>query len=82
MQNKQEDSKRCKSIIELQKEINYYKSKERLYKIQLIEKQETIKALKELKSYYENIKKNHKEIPPEIFRKDQIFDPKLSLIHI
>ena len=76
VQNKQEDSKRCKSIIELQKEINYYKSKERLYKIQLIEKQETIKALKELKSYYENIKKNHKEIPPEIFRKDQIFAPK------
>ena len=47
VQNKQEDSKRCKSIIELQKEINYYKSKERLYKIQLIEKQAIRKLLEE-----------------------------------
>ena len=82
-QNKVEEQKKSKSIIELQKELNYYKSKERIYKIQLIEKQETIKALKELKSYYENIKKNHKETPSNIFRKDQIFDQKtLKLIYI
>ena len=36
----QEEPKKYKSIIELQKEINSYKNKERLYKMQLIEKQE------------------------------------------
>ena len=71
-----EEPKKYKSIIELQKEINYYKNKERIYKLQLIEKQKKINELKELKSYYENIKKSHKEAPPNLFRKDQIFDVK------
>ena len=73
-QPQQEDQKKSKSIIELQKEINYYKNKERVYKLQLIEKQKKINELKELKSYYENIKKNHKDTPPDLFRKDQLFD--------
>ncbi len=72
----QEEQKKNKSIIELQKEINYYKNKERVYKLQLIEKQKKIKELKELKSYYENIKKSHKENPSNLFRNDQIFDAK------
>ena len=72
----QDEPKKYKSIIELQKEINCYKNKERLYKIQLIEKQKKINALKELKSYYENIKNYHKQCPPDKFRKDHIFDPK------
>ena len=72
----QEEQKKNKSIIELQKEINYYKNKERVYKLQLIEKQKKIKELKELKSYYENIKKSHKENPSYLFRNDQIFDTK------
>ena len=72
----QEEQKKNKSIIELQKEINYYKNKERVYKLQLIEKQKKIKELKELKSYYENIKKSHKENPSNLFRNDQIFDTK------
>ena len=72
----QDESKKYKSIIELQKEINCYKNKERLYQIQLIEKQKKINALKELKSYYENIKNYHKQCPPDKFRKDHIFDPK------
>jgi len=55
----QEEPKKYKSIIELQNEINFYKNKERLYKIQLIEKQKKIDELKELKSYYENIKNFH-----------------------
>ena len=71
-----EEQKKNKSIIELQKEINYYKNKERVYKLQLIEKQKKIKELKELKSYYENIKKSHKENPPNLFRNDQLFDAK------
>jgi hypothetical protein len=75
-QQQQEDQKKYKSIIELQKEINYYKNKERVYKLQLIEKQKKINELKELKSYYESIKKYHKETPPDLFRKDQIFDMK------
>ena len=75
-QPQQEETKKYKSIIELQKEINYYKNKERIYKLQLIEKQKKINELKELKSYYENIKKSHKEAPPNLFRKDQIFDVK------
>ena len=72
----QDEPKKYKSIIELQKEINCYKNKERLYQIQLIEKQKKINALKELKSYYENIKNYHKQCPPDKFRKDHIFDPK------
>lgn len=75
-QPQQEEPKKYKSIIELQKEINYYKNKERVYKLQLIEKQKKINELKELKSYYENIKKSHKENPPNLFRKDQLFDIK------
>ena len=75
-QPQQEEQKNNKSIIELQKEINYYKNKERVYKLQLIEKQKKIKELKELKSYYENIKKSHKENPSNLFRNDQIFDAK------
>ena len=55
---------------------NYYKNKERVYKLQLIEKQKKINELKELKSYYENIKKSHKENPSNLFRNDQIFDAK------
>ena len=70
----QEEPKKYKSIIELQKEINYYKNKERVYKLQLVEKQKKINELKELKSYYENIKKYHKENPSNFFRKDQLFD--------
>jgi len=75
-QPQQEEQKNNKSIIELQKEINYYKNKERVYKLQLIEKQKKIKELKELKSYYENIKKSHKENPSNLFRNDQVFDAK------
>ena len=71
-----EEPKKYKSIIELQKEINYFKNKERVYKLQLVEKQKKINELKELKSYYESIKKYHKENPPNLFRKDQIFDVK------
>ena len=75
-QVQQEDPKKYKSIIELQKEINYFKNKERVYKLQLVEKQKKINELKELKSYYESIKKYHKENPTNLFRKDQIFDVK------
>ena len=71
----QEEPKKYKSIIELQKEINFYKNKERLYKMLLIEKQKKINSLKELKSYYENIKNNHKQCPPDKYRVDHIFDP-------
>ena len=71
-----EEPKKYKSIIELQKEINYFKNKERVYKLQLVEKQKKINELKELKSYYESIKKYHKENPANLFRKDQIFDVK------
>ena len=71
-----EEPKKYKSIIELQKEINYFKNKERVYKLQLVEKQKKINELKELKSYYESIKKYHKENPTNLFRKDQIFDVK------
>ena len=79
----QEEPKKYKSIIELQKEINSYKNKERLYKMQLIEKQEKIKELKELKSYYENIRNSHKQAPPDKFKKDHIFDPKTKkLIYV
>ena len=38
-QSQQEDPKKYKSIIELQKEINNFKNKERVYKLQLVEKQ-------------------------------------------
>ena len=72
----QDEQKKYKSIIELQKEISFYKNKERLYKMQLIEKQKKINALKELKSYYENIKNYHKQNNPDAFRKDHLFDPK------
>ena len=79
----QEEPKKYKSIIELQKEINSYKNKERLYKMQLIEKQQKINELKELKSYYENIRNSHKQTPPDKFRKDHIFDPKTKkLIYV
>ena len=79
----QEENKKYKSIIELQKEINAYKNKERLYKMQLIEKQQKINELKELKSYYENIRNSHKQTPPDKFRKDHIFDPKTKkLIYV
>jgi hypothetical protein len=72
----QDEPKKYKSIIELQKEINNFKNKERVYKLQLVEKQKKINELKELKSYYENIKKYHKENPSNFFRKDQLFDVK------
>ena len=72
----QEEPKKSKSIIELQKEINNFKNKERVYKLQLVEKQKKINELKELKSYYESIKKYHKENPSNFFRKDQLFDVK------
>ena len=75
-QSQQEEPKKYKSIIELQKEINYYKNKERVYKLQLVEKQKKINELKELKSYYENIKKFHNENKLNLFRKDQLFDVK------
>ena len=75
-QSQPEEPKKYKSIIELQKEINYFKNKERVYKLQLVEKQKKINELKELKSYYESIKKYHKENPSNLFRKDQIFDVK------
>ena len=79
----QEEPKKYHSIIELQKEINFYKNKERLYKMQLIEKQKKINELKELKSYYENIKNFHKQNPPDKYRKDHIFDPKTQkLIYV
>ena len=74
-EQQQEEPKKYKSIIELQKEINFYKNKERLYKMLLIEKQKKINSLKELKSYYENIKNNHKQCPPDKYRVDHIFDP-------
>ena len=78
-----EENKKYKYIIELQKEINAYKNKERLYKMQLIEKQQKINELKELKSYYENIRNSHKQTPPDKFRKDHIFDPKTKkLIYV
>ena len=78
-----EEPKKYQSIIELQKEINFYKNKERLYKMQLIEKQQKINELKELKSYYENIRNSHKQTPPDKFRKDHIFDPKTKkLIYV
>ena len=72
----QEEPKKYKSIIELQKEINNFKNKESVYKLQLVEKQKKINELKELKSYYESIKKYHKENPSNFFRKDQLFDVK------
>ena len=72
----QDEPKKYKSIIELQKEINNFKNKERVYKLQLVEKQKKINELKELKSYYESIKKYHKENPSNFFRKDQLFDVK------
>ena len=72
----QDEPKKYKSIIELQKEINNFKNKERVYKLQLVEKQKKINELKELKSYYESIKKYHKENPSNFFRKDQLFDAK------
>ena len=75
-QPQQEEPKNYKSIIELQKEINYYKNKERVYKLQLVEKQKKINELKELKSYYESIQKFHKENPSNFFRNDQLFDVK------
>jgi hypothetical protein len=79
----QEEPKKYKSIIELQNEINFYKNKERLYKIQLIEKQKKIDELKELKSYYENIKNYHSQNPPDKYRRDHIFDPKTQkLIYV
>ena len=79
----QEEPKKYQSIIELQKEINFYKNKERLYKMQLIEKQKKINELKELKSYYENIKNFHKQSPPDKYRKDHIFDPRTQkLIYV
>jgi len=79
----QEEPKKYKSIIELQNEINFYKNKERLYKIQLIEKQKKIDELKELKSYYENIKNYHNQNPPDKYRRDHIFDPKTQkLIYV
>ena len=79
----QEEPKKYKSIIELQNEINFYKNKERLYKIQLIEKQKKIDELKELKSYYENIKNYHNQNPPDKYRRDHIFDPKVQkLIYV
>ena len=79
----QEEPKKYKSIIELQNEINFYKNKERLYKIQLIEKQKKIDELKELKSYYENIKNYHIQNPPDKYRRDHIFDPKTQkLIYV
>ena len=78
-----EEPKKYQSIIELQKEINFYKNKERLYKMQLIEKQKKINELKELKSYYENIKNFHKQSPPDKYRKDHIFDPRTQkLIYV
>ena len=78
-----EEPKKYQSIIELQKEINFYKNKERLYKMQLIEKQQKINELKELKSYYENIKNFHKQSPPDKYRKDHIFDPRTQkLIYV
>jgi hypothetical protein len=76
--NQIEEPKKYKSIIELQKEINFYKNKERLYKILLIEKQKKINSLKELKSYYESIKNIHKQHPQDKYRRDQIFDPKIQ----
>ena len=76
--NQIEEPKKYKSIIELQKEINFYKNKERLYKILLIEKQKKINSLKELKSYYESIKNIHKQYPQDKYRRDQIFDPKIQ----
>ena len=79
----QEEPKKYKSIIELQNEINFYKNKERLYKIQLIEKQKKIDELKELKSYYENIKNYHNQNPPDKYRRDHMFDPKTQkLIYV
>lgn len=72
----QDEPKKYKSIIELQKEINNFKNKERVYKLQLVEKQKKINELKELKSFYESIKKYHKENPSNFFRKDQLFDAK------
>ena len=72
----QDDPKKYKSIIELQKEINNFKNKERVYKLQLVEKQKKINELKELKSYYESIQKYHKENPSNYFRNDQLFDVK------
>ena len=79
----QEEPKKYKSIIELQNEINFYKNKERLYKIQLIEKQKKIDELKELKSYYENIKNFHSQIPHDKYRRDHISDPKTQkLIYV
>ena len=72
----QDEPKKYKSIIELKKEINNFKNKESVYKLQLVEKQKKINELKELKSYYESIKKYHKENPSNFFRKDQLFDAK------
>ena len=48
-EQQQEEPKKYKSIIELQKEINFYKNKERLYKMLLIEKQKKNKFIKRIK---------------------------------
>ena len=73
-----EEPKKYKSIIELQKEIKHFKSKERTYKLQLIEKQNKINELKELKSLYENINKSHKEQPKNLFKKDDLYNIKIQ----
>ncbi len=67
-----------KSIVELQKEINHYKDKERVYKLLLIEKQKKIDHLKEMKKFYESIQQFHKESPKDLCRIDEINDAKTS----
>ena len=74
IRQQQEEPKNYKSIIELQKEINHYKNKEMVYKLQLVEKQKKINELKEMKKYYEGIKKYHKENSLNLFRNDQLFN--------
>ena len=74
IRQQQEEPKNYKSIIELQKEINHYKNKEMVYKLQLVEKQKKINELNEMKKYYEGIKKYHKENSLNLFRNDQLFN--------
>lgn len=79
-QSQNEYPKNYKSIIELQKEINHYKDKERVYKLLLMKKQQRINQLQELKTLYESIAKAHREHPKGTFRPDELSDVKTQKI--
>ena len=67
-----------KSIIELQKEISHFQNKERLYKLQLLEKEKKINELKEIKAYYESKKNLQKSTPPDEFSIEHISNQKVQ----